>query len=358
MSGRCINEEAGKELKRIEQLPPRVIFRFLSAVPRYLFHRLRKDGRSCPPLVITIELTRRCNLSCPYCYLDKNGEREELINEETIAGILAGFPGPPPVVHLTGGEPFLRTDLSDIVSRVQAAGSCCAVSTNGTLISRRNTPWLETAAPDRFTISLNGPAGVHDRVTGSPGSFRRTMEGIGYLAELGLLERVSVNFLFHHVNLDATGEFLRLVGDTGIRTAGFLHPMTPASGRESSAPAGCGDRTAGGPLDPGRMAAAVEFIRREGKRRGIGIRFVPELDSPEILRWYSGGYVRSCRYPYFAVRIDPAGEVYPCHNFRNSLGNARAGRLLEIWNGTGYRRFRAGLGRFPRPAGCANCCKI
>jgi MoaA/NifB/PqqE/SkfB family radical SAM enzyme len=347
-----------KDLKKMERLPFRQVFRFLPAIPVYLFHRVRRDGRSCPPLVITVELTRLCNLSCPYCYLDKAGGRAELMSPVTLGRILDEFSGPSPVIHLTGGEPFLRPDLDRIISRVKAAGSYCAVSTNGTLISRQDTPWLKVSAPDQLTISLNGPEEAHDRVTSLPGSFRRTMRGIDYLAELGRLDLVSVNCLFHPGNLASLEEFLGLVAEKGIGTVSFLHPMPDGAGAGKEEAAGRGEGSIFDSLEPAAITGIMAAVRRKGRVLGIGIRFVPELEPAEIARWYSGGYARTCRYPYFAVRIDPGGDVYPCHNFPYAFGNVRTGRLLDIWNGPEYRRLRAGLGRYPRPAGCSNCCKI
>jgi hypothetical protein len=77
------------------------------------------------PYVVSWNLTYRCNLACEHCYLDAGGtplvgtenfaDRSELGTEECFRIIdeIASF-APECLTILTGGEPLVRADLSEV----------------------------------------------------------------------------------------------------------------------------------------------------------------------------------------------------------------------------------------------------
>ena len=91
------------------------------------------------PTQVGIELTQRCNLNCPVCFMDSKREDDELSAEdfrplfETIVANAGGECG----VNLTGGEPTVRADLPSIVRIGREAGvNFIEISTNGLVIAR------------------------------------------------------------------------------------------------------------------------------------------------------------------------------------------------------------------------------
>jgi uncharacterized radical SAM superfamily Fe-S cluster-containing enzyme len=86
-------------------------------------HHLRK---TCCALV---EITSRCNLSCPVCFA-KSGEAAE---EPTVAALYEQFralvKNGSTFVQLSGGEPTVRDDLPDIVAAARKAG-CDSIQLN------------------------------------------------------------------------------------------------------------------------------------------------------------------------------------------------------------------------------------
>src|SRR3990172_5894636 len=88
--------------------------------------------------VVVWNFIRRCNLHCVHCYsqsADKDYEGE-LTTEEGKALIedLAQFGVP--VILFSGGEPFLRPDLFELIALAKARGMRAVISTNGTLITQ------------------------------------------------------------------------------------------------------------------------------------------------------------------------------------------------------------------------------
>ena len=102
------------------------------------------DCGLCPahlraPTLVEIEVTQRCNLTCPVCFMSagtKNADPSYSTMHKMFASILSNA-GSQVSIQLTGGEPTIREDLSAIVRLGQAMGfSAIEINTNGLVISR------------------------------------------------------------------------------------------------------------------------------------------------------------------------------------------------------------------------------
>lgn len=102
---------------------------------------------------INIELTRKCNLNCPYCYVKyrKNCDfiHEELSLNENLISIKNSEI---PTICLTGGEPLLYPDFNNIVDLYQ--DKYIILLTNGVICADKNHNI------DEVTISLDGKENV------------------------------------------------------------------------------------------------------------------------------------------------------------------------------------------------------
>ena len=80
----------------------------------------------------TVIVTYRCNARCTMCNRYKAPSKpEEEISLETIRKL-------PPMyfTNITGGEPFIRTDLKDIVRELRKKSDRIVISTNGFFTDR------------------------------------------------------------------------------------------------------------------------------------------------------------------------------------------------------------------------------
>jgi len=80
-----------------------------------------------------IEITTRCNLSCPTCFAEA-GEGYDLsvTQVETILDRLIETEGKPEVVQISGGEPTVHPQILDILATAQARGiDYLMLNTNG-----------------------------------------------------------------------------------------------------------------------------------------------------------------------------------------------------------------------------------
>ena len=133
------------------------------------------------PMVVFYEVTRACDLVCQHCRA--NAERTaapgELDTPTALALVrqLSEFPKPPLLI-LTGGDPFKRRDLEQLVAEGTAAGLGVALTPSATpLVTARALRRLRDAGLMRLAISVDGAdALTHDAMRGVRGSFDRSME--------------------------------------------------------------------------------------------------------------------------------------------------------------------------------------
>ncbi len=168
----------------------------------------RRAGGQRVPLNGTIEVTRRCPLSCAHCYnnlpmADREARRGELSFEEHCrlldeiadAGCLW--------LLYTGGEIFARKDFLEIYGYAKQQGLLVTLFTNGTLITPRVADHLAEWRPFSIEITLYGRTKeTYERLTEIPGSYEQCMRGIRLLTERGLplkLKTVAVTINRHEV---------------------------------------------------------------------------------------------------------------------------------------------------------------
>ena len=110
------------------------------------------------PHVIAWNLTRRCNLKCAHCYISagpSESAADELSTKECLRiadEILALNPNP--MFILSGGEPLLREDLSEIASHAAKGGATVVVGTNGTLLTSEKIAELQDAGVTGVAVSV------------------------------------------------------------------------------------------------------------------------------------------------------------------------------------------------------------
>lgn len=81
------------------------------------------------------------------------------------------------IVRLVGGEPFVRRDIGEIISRTAGRSFWTSVLTNGMLVSRRQVEEMARAGVRSVAFSVDGPtARIHNRSRGSSHAFRRLLE--------------------------------------------------------------------------------------------------------------------------------------------------------------------------------------
>lgn len=126
-------------------------------------------------------------------------------------------------VVLTGGEPTLHNGILDAVLYAKSLGyKEIELHTNGRrLAQERFGRDIVRAGVTMFLVSLHGPRPeVHDAISGVPGSFLETLEGLRSLARLG--RAATVEHCLSASNLDCVAETAGLLRREGVASVRYL----------------------------------------------------------------------------------------------------------------------------------------
>lgn len=145
---------------------------------------------------LRISVTDKCNFRCPYCMPAETYhenyhflKKPQLLSFAEIARLVRIFAGlGVRKVRLTGGEPLLRPDLTDLVRDLSAIKELedIALTTNGSLLASKAGALAE-AGLDRITVSLDSVnAAIFQTMTGGQKCLPAVLAGIEAAQQAGL----------------------------------------------------------------------------------------------------------------------------------------------------------------------------
>ena len=137
----------------------------------------RLQGKDKFPMVLMLEPTHQCNLSCQGCGRIQE-YRETMGQSLTLQECLQAVEDcGAPVVTITGGEPLLYPPVFELVQELVHRRKHIYLCTNGILLEK-SLPKLPHS--DRLTLSvhLDGLAATHDHLLGRPGLFNQVIKAI------------------------------------------------------------------------------------------------------------------------------------------------------------------------------------
>ncbi len=174
------------------------------------------------PFMVIWETTNACDLACRHCRAEAISEVEPgtLTTEEgkRLLDQIEQFGKPRPIVILTGGDPFKRPDIFELVAYGDSIGLPMAVSPSGTpLLNRENLRKLKEAGAKAISLSIDGSTPeLHDNFRRVDGSFRMTVAGWEAAHEVGL--KLQLNTTVTRYNLWDLPNIFALVQSLGVMT--------------------------------------------------------------------------------------------------------------------------------------------
>ena len=118
--------------------------------------RVVKDKYDRPILSLRITLTNRCNVNCIYCHHDgMRSSKNEMTPDEIYKICQIAKRIGVRKIRLSGGEPLIRKDIVEIVSKISSIGfNDISITTNGILLEKYAKD-LKEAGLDRVNVSLD-----------------------------------------------------------------------------------------------------------------------------------------------------------------------------------------------------------
>jgi radical SAM protein with 4Fe4S-binding SPASM domain len=286
------------------------------------------------PLVVSYNVTRRCNLKCSHCYINATPDQQlpdELTTEESKRVIDQIAEVSRPLLILSGGEPLLRNDIYELVKYGAQKGLRMGLGSNGTLIDGAAAKKLSEAGIKTVSVSLDSHiAAQHDEFRGVPGAWDKAINAIKVLRENDVL--VQVNTTLTQENYDQIDDIMTLAEQIGVENYHlfFLVPTGRGTKIEDISPQMYEDmiintfaKTHRHKLNV-RPSCAPQFMRIAADM-GLDMR-----------QW-----IRGCIAGQYYCRIYANGDVTPCPYLPIKLGNVRETPFKEIWaNSPVFKAFR------------------
>jgi MoaA/NifB/PqqE/SkfB family radical SAM enzyme len=271
-------------------------------------------------------------------------------------------------IFLSGGEPFLREDIFEIIEAIVKSGLTCGICTNGTLLDEKKIKELIKLKPAFIIFSLHGVKDTHDKVTGVSGSFERLLKNIKILSSLNKI-KIIVNCTVTRSNRLQLKELTELTETLRVSALRFEHLNFVTTSQIDAHRYICEKEFPGQNIELSSYLGEIgpyedyhHFITQMQKVKNgfkIPVSFKPFLKDRELKLWYSDNFKinRRCFFIWRSLFISPSGDVIPCQFLIYKLGNIKTENLDSIWNNEKYRDLRLKLKRGLLP-GCARCCKL
>jgi MoaA/NifB/PqqE/SkfB family radical SAM enzyme len=229
-------------------------------------------------VVQAIEIGFACDNACTFCAQGRLRSVAPLHARERVLERIAAIDPRRPVAFV-GGEPTLAEDLPALVRLARARGSGVLVQTNGRRLAIRGfAQELAAAGVTALDVSLHGATeAMHDYHTGTAGSFRQTVAGLGRARAARLA--VGITTVVTRSNFRHLAEIVRVAHTLGARAV-QLAAVTPAGNAILNAPR----LMAPAPLVRPHLARAIELASRLELDWLAGER----CSRPEVRDWFAG----------------------------------------------------------------------
>lgn len=298
-----------------------------------------------------LQLTERCNLACPGCYLPERagkGVSAGEIEQRVFAPLAAAGVR---YATLTGGEPLLHPQWLEICTAAVRHFEDVQLVSNGMLLDVARYEALREAGLRAIKVSLDGPtASVHDVLRGKAGCFEQVTANLRGILALPEERRGEVNLgcicTVHRENVRLLGEIAAFAEDLGLDSILFqpFHPFGMLYPKAD----GPVPRPAADDAFLAMLEAQVENLRGLRRARpGFLDNSMQMLEKFNEFYTSSSGPSQVCGADRF-VFVNSALQVRGCL-FCEPLGELGEGGLPAFRQGTAWRDFDL----FRR--GCARC---
>jgi radical SAM protein with 4Fe4S-binding SPASM domain len=289
-----------------------------------LWDKVRKNlEEKTIPIDVVLELTRTCNLDCCHCYNIKDSSRlsfeqiKEISAQLRKAGTL--------FISLTGGEVFTHPDFFAICFYLKDSGFDLKLFTNGTMIDHSNIDSIEALYFSEVGISLQGADSItHDKITGSRGSFDKAVDAVKLLKSRDI--PVNIKTTLMKANFGQYKDIIALA--ESLQASYIIDPVVS-------------------PKDDGSKDILINRISEEQLKT-----FYQDGLKQEKGKALIGADDFKCPAGKVMAGISAKGDVFPCIQLPEKLGNVFERRFIDIWADSSFLDDLRSAKKVEKCAGC------
>lgn len=271
-----------------------------------------------------LEVTGICNLKCKHCEV-RGGEVDNHPRLAQLFRMIDSIATVPEfrMLVLSGGEPFTRKDIYEVIKYARDIGFEITIATNGTLISRETAEKLYHLDIGGVAISLDFiEPELHDNFRGVKDTWMKAMEGLKNSAKAGLY--LQVNITLSKLNYHELEQLL-LLSDKLNSHVVLLYQFQPfGRGREVESLA----------LTPSEYLKVIKTIIK--LQRQLETLIIPiglpqyfaylSNKAPTLSKMFTG-----CIAGRGMFYVKWYGDAWPCAFLQIKVGNVLEEPAIEIW---------------------------
>ena len=290
------------------------------------------------PRSVELAITSDCNLRCRYCshFSSASEVTRDLPAEVWLAFFEELKACAVMQVTLSGGEPFCRADLKELIEGIVLNRMRYNILSNGTLITDHMATFLASSGRcDGVQISIDGPVpAIHDAFRGE-GNFQKALAGIRFLQTHNV--NVDVRVTIHRENVYKLREIARfLLEDLGL--SGFSTNSASYLGL-------CQHNSKQIQLTVTERSFAMETLQKLNKKYNGRIS-ASAGPLAECESWFAmeqacqgkgeyisgGGFLTGCGGPMSSLAVRADGVLIPCGQLPHlDLGRINTDDLKNVW---------------------------
>lgn len=341
------------------------------------------------PKWIFLQLLQGCNLHCKMCYeWGQSGvyrEKEKLsqLDIDIVKKIIIDCSPGKPHYELFGGEPLIYPHFKEVMETIRDYGSTVDMPTNGTLLEDY-AEMLVALGMRNIYVSLDGPEDINDCQRGI-GVYQKAVRGMKKLFDT----RVRRGSTFPKIGIGTTVTSLNyrhierffmecidvsMINHVSIELQSFIsqenYNKYKAVLRDQF---GIQDaRNAKGMLrevsdfsdiDISKLSRQLKNTKEYLEGKNIYVNTYPKDMSKENIKAYFSpdwdhlsNRKKGCIFTWIVAEVNAEGNVTTCHPFYDlTLGNVYNQSLIDIWNGSEYKKLRQYVKKQMLPI-CPACC--
>lgn len=279
--------------------------------------------------------TYRCNAKCHMC---NTWHHPSSLSDEISPSLIDKIPCGLDFINITGGEPFLRNDLDDIVGVAQKKTRRLVISSNG-YFTERMVKLAKKYPSIGFRISIEGLPSANDKLRGMADGFDHGLRSLLELRALGIKD-IGFGITVSDVNAKDMIELYRLAEAMGLEFATASTHNSYYFHKHDNAF-----------QNPEMVAREFERISRE------------LLKTSRIKNWFRAyfnhgmaNYVRGgkrllpCEVGTDMFFLDPYGKIMPCNGMDTEMpmGDLTTHSFEEIWHSEQAEKVRSAVKKCPK----------
>lgn len=182
------------------------------------------------PFAIEIELTRRCNWNCKFCYnvwkhSDKPSQYFDLPFDSYKKIIDEAAENGCTMIRLSGGEPTLHPDFYKIIDYTSKKKLKIALFTNASMITNNSIKFYKDNSINDILISLHGTEKLHNEITGAGNSYKDTLKKIKLIIDNNISASVET-ILLGKITDEQLIELSNILSQLGVKNWNLM-PYVP-----------------------------------------------------------------------------------------------------------------------------------